>query len=407
MMAAALSLAVTGCWDDGDAMDATPSGDFLRTKDVVVPGDGTQAAIEVEANCQWSIATGDTWLSLGASSGEGNGSVQVTMTQNPSSAQERTATVTLKSAAGIATTLTVRQEVNSEQIKVTPTELEFLAADKGYQEFTVTANGHWTVTGRPEWVKLSASEGMGNGSIQVRVDENTQEDDRTPAVLTVTGDGGATATLTIRQLGRSSVLTASPQNMTVAATGEKKTLAITGNVGWMLSASDEWLTSFSTLSGTEPGEVTFSCLPNYATQPRTATITVMSENGRQTVTVTVTQQAGQLPQLGKLLLMDSNDQQATMACTVESMFEVTEFGICYGAEENPTTAGQKVVAGREAPAEGTFTATVSGLTKGSAYHARAYAVSDAGTAYSEDLSFVALPMPQNDDNERPLPSRRK
>ena len=55
----------------------------------------------------------------------------------------------LKSAAGITTTLTVKQERNSEQIIVTPAEMEFAAEDTGYQEFTVTANGHWSITGKP------------------------------------------------------------------------------------------------------------------------------------------------------------------------------------------------------------------------------------------------------------------
>lgn len=401
-----LCMLVIGCWDANEAMEATPSRDYMRTADVVVAGDATQGIIHVEANCLWSISTSDSWLSLGASSGQGSADVTVTMTTNPYSTQERTAIVTLKSAGGITTTLTVKQERNTEQIIVTPAELEFFAEDMDYQEFAVTANGHWKITGITSWVTLDVMEGTGNGSVRVTVSANTQENSRSH-IMTITGDGGQTATVTITQLGRNATLTASPQNMTVAATGEQKTILISGNVTWYLSTSDEWLTSFSALSGTEAKEVTFTCQPNYDTEQRTAMITVTSENGRQKVTVTVIQQAGQLPVFGKLLLLDCNDQQASMTCTVESMFEITEYGICYGETENPTTAGEKVIAGKTTPEDGKFSATVNGLTKGNAYHARAYAISAAGTAYSEDLSFVALPMPQNDDNDRPQFSRKK
>lgn len=402
-MAAAV-MTLTSCWDENEAMEITMSGDFLRTADVVVAGSSTQASIHVEANCQWSITTGDSWLSLGAGSGDGTADVTVTMTQNPSSASERTATVTLKSAGGISTVITVRQEKNEERIVITPAELEFTANETGYQEFTVTANGHWSITGCPEWVTLSATDGTNTGSVQVRVSENTQEDSRTPATLTVTGDGGAAATVIIRQQGRSALLTATPHRITMPATGGQQALTVTGNVTWYLSASEDWLTSFSALNGTGTLEITFTCKENISLEPRTATITMTSENGRQTAMVTVEQEAGTLPVLGRLLLMDSDEQQASVrGSLLESMFAVTEYGICYGEEEHPTTSATKVVVGHTAPAgDGTFDAQLSGLTKGKTYHARAYAVSATGTAYSEELDFVALPMPKNGDNDRPL-----
>lgn len=401
-MAAAVMM-LTSCWDENEAMGITMSGDFLHTADVVAAGSSTQASIHVEANCQWSITTSDSWLSLGANSGEGTADVAVTMTQNPSSASDRTATVTLKSAGGISTVITVRQEKNEEKIVVTPAEMEFTANETEYQEFTVTANGHWSITGCPEWVTLSANEGTNTGSVQVRVSENPQEDSRAPATLTVTGDGGASATVIIRQQGRSALLTVTPHRITVPATGGQLALTVTGNVTWYLSASDDWLTAFSVVEGTGTQDITFTCTENTSTDPRPGTITLTSENKRQTAIVTVEQEAGTLPVLGRLLLLDSNEQQASVRGSLqESMFAVTEYGICFGEEELPTKESTKVVVGRTTPAgDGTFEAQLTGLTKGKTYHARAYAISATGTAYSEELVFVALPMPKNDDNDRP------
>jgi hypothetical protein len=404
----AVGLMLVSCWDANEELEATPSREFMRTSDVVVPGNGTQGTVHVDANCGWTISTTAPWLSLSASSGEGNGDVTATMTANPSSLEERSAVITLRSAEGITTTLTVRQEKNEEMIVVTPSELEFYADETGYQEFTVTANSSWSVTGAPAWVTLSTTEGTGTGSVRVTVSENTSEDSRTPAVLTVTGSGGTSATVSVRQSGRSALLTASPLNITATALRDAYTFTVTGNVNWQVGVSDDWLTGLSSDNGTGRQEITFFCRDNTVLTPRTGTITVMSENQRQKVEITVTQQAAELPVVGLLVMVELDEEQATLSSRVTSMFPVTEYGICYGETANPTTTGLKVVVGRETPVDETFSATLGGLTKGTTYHARAYAVSAVGTAYSDDLEFVALSRPDNGDNDRPqFVTRRK
>jgi len=66
---------------------------------------------------------------------------------------------------------------------------------------------------------------------------------------------------------------------------------------------------------------------------------------------------------------------------------VTERGFVYGASANPTTANSKLAAGA---GTGAFSATLTGLASGTAYHVRAYAISGAGTAYGEDRTFTTL-----------------
>lgn len=396
-----VSLMFISCWDAGEELEATPSREFMKTADVVVAGRSTQGTIHVDANCGWTLSTSATWFSLSAVSGEGSGDVKVTMTANPSSVEDRSATVTLKSAEGIVTTLTVRQEKNEEMITVAPAELEFFADETGYQEFTVTANSSWTVTGAPSWVSLSATSGNGTGSVRVTVSENTSEDSRTPAVLTITGSGGTSATVTVRQSGRSALLTASPQNISASAITATYSFTVTGNVNWQISASDDWITAFTADSGTGRAEVTFVCRDNTSLSPRTGIIAVLSENQRQRVEITVTQQAGELPVVSALSMVELDEETAVLSSRVTSMFPLMEYGVCYGTAPNPTTTGQKVVAGRETPEDENFTVTLNGLTKGSIYYARAYAVSAAGTVYGDELEFAALSRPSDGDNDRP------
>lgn len=67
--------------------------------------------------------------------------------------------------------------------------------------------------------------------------------------------------------------------------------------------------------------------------------------------------------------------------------EVTEPGICWSINANPTIDDNHVAAGSGV---GAFTATISGLEANTTYHVRAYATNEAGTAYGLDREFTTL-----------------
>lgn len=73
---------------------------------------------------------------------------------------------------------------------------------------------------------------------------------------------------------------------------------------------------------------------------------------------------------------------ALMAYETESV--IKEKGICYGKDPNPTIEGGKVT---DSSTEQKVTATITGLTEGDTYHARAYAITRDGTFYSGDIQF--------------------
>lgn len=67
--------------------------------------------------------------------------------------------------------------------------------------------------------------------------------------------------------------------------------------------------------------------------------------------------------------------------------EVTSRGVCWGVNTNPTTLDSKT---NDGTGIGEFTSGLSGLSAGSTYHVRAYAINSAGIAYGADLSFATL-----------------
>ena len=71
--------------------------------------------------------------------------------------------------------------------------------------------------------------------------------------------------------------------------------------------------------------------------------------------------------------------------TLDGHAEVTERGICWSINENPTINDSQIAAGSGV---GAFTAMVNGLESNTTYHVRAYAINEVGTAYGLDREFV-------------------
>ena len=66
---------------------------------------------------------------------------------------------------------------------------------------------------------------------------------------------------------------------------------------------------------------------------------------------------------------------------------VTERGICWSTNPNPTISGNHTTNGT---GTGSFSATITGLTAYTTYYVRAYAINSAGIAYGNEVSFTTL-----------------
>ena len=64
---------------------------------------------------------------------------------------------------------------------------------------------------------------------------------------------------------------------------------------------------------------------------------------------------------------------------------VTERGICWSTSHNPTTSGSHASNGT---GTGSYTVNMSGLSPGTTYYVRAYAINSQGTAYGSEVTFT-------------------
>ncbi len=67
--------------------------------------------------------------------------------------------------------------------------------------------------------------------------------------------------------------------------------------------------------------------------------------------------------------------------------KVTSRGVCWCTDQNPTTANDKNVSGT---GTGSFISSLSGLTPGTAYNVKAFAINEMGTSYSNQVTFTTL-----------------
>ena len=65
---------------------------------------------------------------------------------------------------------------------------------------------------------------------------------------------------------------------------------------------------------------------------------------------------------------------------------VTYRGVCWSTSHNPTTANAHTTDGT---GTGAFTSSITGLSIGSTYYVRAYAINSAGVSFGSEVSFVA------------------
>jgi uncharacterized protein (TIGR02145 family) len=64
---------------------------------------------------------------------------------------------------------------------------------------------------------------------------------------------------------------------------------------------------------------------------------------------------------------------------------ITQRGVCWSTSSNPTMSNDKTINGSGV---GSYTSSLSGLTAGTTYYLRAYAVNSVGTSYGNEVSFT-------------------
>ena len=177
----------------------------------------------------------------------------------------------------------------------------------------------------------------------------------------------------------------SSMNVTVTATGSQ-------SVHFDVSASDDWITvskSSGSVSQSADEIIRVMVDRNRAAGNYEGLLTFSTNSESLTVRIYM-QVAGSGAPVVSIQSIDGKTQtQANVNCliTLEGGVSVSDYGICYATTANPTTNNSKISRGATSASQN-FTCTLTGLTPGTEYHVRPYAISDNQTYYGDEKTFT-------------------
>ena len=191
---------------------------------------GGLASFGIMSNGSWTISGYDSWLTCSPTSGTGNFSVQIAVTENKF-LDNRTCTLTLKSEGGITKSVQVTQNRFVPSITLEPdaAKLRFTSEDI---TVNVTANSAWTVE-IPEDVNWVSYKSLTDTQAVFSVDENETTEERFALVNFKLTDYDAQTTFNLTQDGLAFVII-EPEMANVEYTGEEITINVNASNDWQV-----------------------------------------------------------------------------------------------------------------------------------------------------------------------------
>jgi hypothetical protein len=236
------------------------------------------------SGCSWSAQSSVDWISiLTGSSGNGNGTVSLSI--QPNTGVARTGTVTI---AGQPFTITQASGCN---YVLSPAAITHFPSTGGNGSFTVTteAGCTWTATPNEPWITItSGNTGTGNGTVNFTVTRN--DGDVRNGAITV---GNQTFTFTQFPFCTFSV---SAATLDFSGTGGAGNFTVNNTnpaCNYLITSDDDWITNITPNSGGGLTSSThsFNVAANFGVT-RTGTITVRDRNLGYSVSITINQTNG-------------------------------------------------------------------------------------------------------------------
>jgi len=236
---------------------------------------GGTSSVNVTAGtgCAWTATSNAAWVTItSGSSGNGNGTVNYSVTVNTGAARNTTMTIAQQ-------TFTVTQNAAGCTYSIWPTSQNFIASG-GTNSVAVTAGTGctWTATSNAAWITItSGSSGSGNGTVNYSVAANPGGARNSTITIaqqtfTVTQDAAAACSYSI-----------APTSAALGAGGGSSSFNITAGsgCGWTATSSVGWITITSGSPGSGNGPVGYTVAANTGAA-RSGSITI----DQQTFTVT-------------------------------------------------------------------------------------------------------------------------
>ena len=177
----------------------------LSVSSIEFQSEGGSETVTVTSNSGWNASSNQGWLTVSPSSGNaptsGSGATSATLTASENKTNsDRTCTVTFTTTDGKASaTISITQKKQTPYILVNgleSTSLQF-SSNSGVnykQTVKISSNVSWSMSGVPEWLSVSPTNGNGDLSIDIypKSDNNQEDKERTTQLVLLSGETRAT-----------------------------------------------------------------------------------------------------------------------------------------------------------------------------------------------------------------------
>ena len=244
--------ALAACDKDGNPASPCVTTASVAASSFGPTGGSTSLQINTRPSCTWALSS-DTWIVPDRKTGEGGGTVAVTINPNPDGAA-RSGAITIGQQR-----LELQQSGCSAAIADLPEDFGAAAAN-ATARITTTAACQWTVATSAAWVRFEPASGAGPSDLRVIVDSNPAADSRT-ATVSVNAQP-----MTIRQGGARPQCSygVAPIEYLAMALAERGEFAINTAPGcaWQIEPAENWIAIESPPSGQGPATVRYAISPN-------------------------------------------------------------------------------------------------------------------------------------------------
>lgn len=274
----------------GKSISLTPS-------ELAFTSNASAQNVNLTSDGTWNASTSESWMSISPTSGDGNATLKVSVTENMSVSQ-RSGVVSIL-MGGKTKTIPVTQ--NSKSFGLTPMSLLF--TDKSStQSIAIETDGTWTASTNDTWIALSPTSASGNSTLMVTVTENTTNATRNGTISVTMGD--KTINVSVSQNGK--FLTIANTVLSYTSKGGSIDITISTNDSWTVRVEGNatWITTSQT-SGNGTANIKVMAADNPSVNSRSGYVVIETPHG-QNVRVLLSQDARYLTINNSALMFYSN-----------------------------------------------------------------------------------------------------
>ena len=166
----------------------------IEPTEIEFEAEGGEQTVIVTSSDKWKLTTDSDWVDVSDTVGNNGASVKISASFNNTS-EQRTASIAFVCGNKTAE-LKLTQKANEFSISIEPAEVAF-EVEGGKQTVEVTSSHEWTLTNDTDWITTSVNKGESGGSVEISVDYNTSEKNKSEEITFTCGD--KTAVLKVTQ----------------------------------------------------------------------------------------------------------------------------------------------------------------------------------------------------------------